>query len=86
MGISTPVILKIATPDYKKLIVDTSDGKRYHSDLSPLSNVYCFPKTAAEWEMVNADSDGFALIWSSRFEAHIDQIIAFATKIENQSA
>lgn len=82
MGVTDPVIVKIAIPEYKKIIIEASDGLRYHSDLSELSRVYCFPKSKEEWTQVNVDSYGRALIWTSRFEAHIDQIIGLAFKKE----
>lgn len=82
MGSPNPLIIKVSTPEYKKVIVDASDGNRYHSDLSSLEKVYCFPKTKTEWDKVSSDSFGSALIWESRFEAHMDQIIGLAYKIE----
>jgi hypothetical protein len=85
MGTSPPVILKVLAPEFKKVVVETSNGKRYHSDLSSFSNVYCFPKSDSEWRSVGPDSAGFALVWSSRFEVHVDQIIALATKVEDSS-
>ncbi len=44
MGETTPVILRVAAPEYRKVIVDASDGKRYFSDLTELAIVFCFPK------------------------------------------
>ncbi len=85
MGSSPPVILKVATPEYKKVVIEASNGKRYFSDLTYLSNVYCFPKTTEDWSKVTQDSGGYALVWVSRFEAHIDQIIGLATKTEDIS-
>ncbi len=85
MGSSPPVILKFMTPEYKKVVIEASNGKRYHSDLSYLSKVYCFPKNSEEWSKVTQDSAGYALVWTSRFEVHIDQIIGLATKIEDIS-
>ncbi len=82
MGSPNPVIVNVSTPEYKKVIIEASDGQRYHSDLSQLSGVYCFPKNKTEWEQVSADSFGAALTWTSRFEAHIDQIIGLAYKVE----
>ena len=35
-----------------------------------------------EWTQVSVDSYGRALIWTSRFEAHIDQIIGLTFKKE----
>jgi hypothetical protein len=81
----SPIILKVATPAYKKLIVDASNGKRYHSDLSSFAGVYCFPKNLEDWQAVSRDGAGLALIWSCRFEVHIDQVIGLATKIEDSS-
>lgn len=82
MGSPNPVIMKVTTPEYQKVIVEASDGLRYYSDLSSLSRVYCFPKNKADWDRVSADSFGSALIWTSRFEAHMDQIIGLAYKTE----
>lgn len=83
MGSPDPVAVRVFTPEYKKVVVEASDGHRYHADLSSLSGVYCFPKNKAEWDQVSADSFGSALIWTSRFEAHMDQIIGLAYKTEN---
>ena len=85
MDSATPIILKVSATEYKKVIVDASNGKRYYADLSYLYKVFCFPKSEEEWKMVSQDSSGFALIWSSRFEAHIDQVIGLATKVEDIS-
>lgn len=85
MGSSPPVILKVQTPEYKKVVIEASNGKRYHSDLSDLSGVYCFPKSESDWQAVSIDVAGYALIWTSRFEAHIDQVIGLATKVEDSS-
>lgn len=83
MGASTPVILKVQTPEYREVIVEASNGKRYYSDLSSLSAVYCFPKSEADWRDVSIDGEGLSLIWSSRFEVHIDQVIGLATRVED---
>jgi hypothetical protein len=56
---------------------------RYFSDLSSLSGVYCFPKNLQQWQQVSVDSDGLALIWACRFEAHIDQVIGLFSKKES---
>ena len=85
MDSSTRVILKVETPEYKKVVIETSDGQRYFSDLKALSSVYCYPKTKPDWDKVSADSYGRALIWSSRFEAHIDQVIGLSYKSEKVS-
>lgn len=80
MAYPTPVIKKISIPSYKKIIIETSDDRRYESDLSSFSAVYCFPKDEAEWKKCNVDSYGLGIIWSSRFEVHVDQVIGLATK------
>lgn len=82
MGSPNLVAVKVSTPEFQKVIVEASNGFRYHADLSPLSKVYCFPKSKIEWDQVLPDSYGTALIWTSRFEAHMDQIIGFAYKTE----
>ena len=82
MGTSNPLIISVSTPEYKKVIVEASDGIRYYSDLSALSPVYCFPKTKGVWDKVSPDSQGLALIWTTRFEVHIDQVIGLAYKSE----
>lgn len=83
MGSTTPVILSVLAPKLGTVVIETSDGNRYYSDLSSLKNVYCYPKTDEEWKKVNIDSYGLGLMWSSRFEVHIDQVIALATKVES---
>ncbi len=82
MGSTYSLIVNISTPEYKKIIVETSDGKRYFSDLSPLSQVYCFPKNKIEWDKVSSDSFGLALAWTTRFEVHLDQVIGLSYKSE----
>jgi len=58
MDSSTRVILKVETPEYKKVVIETSDGQSYFSDLKALSSVYCYPKTKPDWDKVSADSYG----------------------------
>lgn len=82
MGSPNPVVVKVSTPEYLKVIVEASDGRRYYADLSSLSGVYCFPKNKTQWDQVAADSFGSALVWTTRFEAHMDQIIGLAYKTE----
>lgn len=82
MDSTTPVVLNLNSQEYMKISIDSSDGKRYYADLSSFKNVYCFPKSLDEWKKVYPDSFGTALIWSSRFEVHIDQIIGLAHRIE----
>lgn len=82
MGFPPPVIRKVSAQDYMKLVIETSDGRRYFSDLSSMSTVYCFPKSSDEWKSVTIDNYGLALNWSNRFEVHVDQVIGFAYKVE----
>ncbi len=82
MGSTTSVILNVSAPKLGTVIVETSNGNRYYSDLSSLKAVYCYPKTNEQWKKVNIDSYGLGLMWSSRFEVHVDQVIALATKVE----
>lgn len=82
MGSTTPVILRVSAPRLGLVVIEASDGNRYYSDLNSLKDVYCYPKTNEEWKKVNIDSYGLGLMWSSRFEVHVDQVIALATKVE----
>ena len=82
MGAATTVILKVETPDYGKVTIEASDGLKYFADLRSFSKVYCYPKTRELWSQLSIDSYGRALIWTTRFEAHIDQIIGLAFKTE----
>ncbi len=82
MATTTPVIKRITILAYKKIAIETSDGHRYESDISALSGVYCFPKNEAEWARCSVDSYGLGIIWASRFEVHVDQVIGLATKVE----
>jgi hypothetical protein len=76
------VIVKFEIPGYRRVIIQSADGTRYHSDLSSLSRTYCYPKNLTEWKKASVDSYGLALVWRSRFEAHVDQIIGLASKKE----
>ncbi|MBI2027871.1 MAG: hypothetical protein HYS98_08760 [Deltaproteobacteria bacterium] len=82
MGSPTPIIIDVAANGLGDVIIEASDGNRYYSDLSSLKKVYCYPKNSDEWKNVSIDSYGMGLIWGTRFEVHIDQIIALATKSE----
>jgi len=77
-----PRILKVHTPEYKKVVVEASDEIRYYADLSSFDSVHCFPKSKSDWDRVGPDEDGWALIWASRFEVHVDQVIDHAYKKE----
>lgn len=82
MGLANPVILGVATPQYGRVVVETSEGLRYTTDLSSLARVYCYPRDKVAWDQVSPDSHGLALVWTSRFEVHVDQVIALAEKAE----
>ena len=76
------VILKVETPEYGHVVIETSDGVRYHADLKAFAFVYCYPKTREQWNEVSQDACGLALVWTSRFEVHVDQVVALANWIE----
>ena len=82
MDTTNPVILNVSTPQYQRVVIEASNGIRYFCDLSALSKVYCFPKTEKDWSKVSPDSYGLGLVWESRFEVHVSQIVALADKIE----
>jgi hypothetical protein len=82
MGRATPLILSVSTPAYMQVSIEASDGNRYDADLSSLSRVYCFPRAIKEWSEFSIDSYGLALIWASRFEVHVDQIVGLSTHVE----
>jgi hypothetical protein len=86
MGSPTPLIRSVMTPGYMRVSIDASDGNRYDADLSSFSGVYCFPRDASEWSRVSIDSYGLALVWASRFEVHVDQIIGLATCVRPASS
>ncbi len=82
MGAPTPVALSVWTPKYGTVVVAASDGCRYHADLTSFSSVYCFPHGEEDWGQVSIDSDGLGLIWPSRFEVHMDQVVGLAHRRE----
>jgi hypothetical protein len=82
MDTPAPVILRVGTPEYACVVVETSDGMRYETDLGSFAPVYCFPRTLEGWGAVTQDASGLALVWASRFEVHVDQVIALARRAE----
>ena len=82
MDRAPPVIKKVSALSYKIIVVEASDGIRYEADLTSLAKVYCFPRNISEWKRLSIDNYGLGVIWSSRFEVHVDQIIGLATKVE----
>ena len=81
----TPVILSVSVPEFEKIVIETSEDKRYFADLKNFRKVYCYPKNLDEWKKVSIDPHGFGLIWSCRFEVHVDQVIGLANKVEQVS-
>lgn len=82
----TPLIRAVSTPEYGRVEIDTSDGKRYSAELSLFRSVACFPRTEEAWRRVSIDSYGLGLVWASRFEVHADQVIGLADRITSATA
>jgi hypothetical protein len=83
MGATAPLIARVETPDYGRVVIEASDGQRYHADLSSFARVFCYPTDREAWQQVGIDAWGLALIWTSRFEVHVDQIIALADRVDS---
>jgi hypothetical protein len=73
--------------EYKKIKIILNDGTIIFSNLDEFEDVYCFPKEG-DWKNVSIDSYGRGLIWSTRFEVHIDQVIdaSYSTEKENSAS
>ena len=82
MGATAPLIARVETPSYGRIVIEASDGRRYHADLSSFSSVVCYPKTPEAWREVGIDAYGLGLVWTSRFEVHADQIIGLADRVD----
>lgn len=76
MDKATSLIVSVSALQNFQVEVKLSDGTKVVSDLSRFKAVYCFPKSESEWQKVSIDSQGLDLIWASRFEVHVDQILA----------
>ena len=76
------LIKKVSPLKYNKIMIETSLGKKYSSDLSFFNKVHCYP-TEADWKNVSIDKSGLDLIWSTKFKINLTQIIEHAFKIEN---
>jgi hypothetical protein len=76
------VILRVTTPDYRRVVIEASDGFRYQADLSSFESVHCFPRTKDDWDRVAVDSYGLGLVWTTRFEVHVDQVVGLASRRE----
>jgi hypothetical protein len=79
---SNPLVVSVSTPAYGRVAIEASDGRRYEADLSLFSGVYCFPRTEEEWAAVAPDAAGLGLVWTTRFEVHVDQVVALAHRVE----
>lgn len=80
------MIRSVSTPAYMRVSIEATDGNRYEANLSSFSGVFCFPRTAQEWASVSIDSYGLDLVWATRFEVHVDQVIGLADRVEPCSA
>ena len=78
MGPPTPVAIAVDAPELGKVVVDASDGVRYYADLTTFTSISCYPRTEADWRRVQPDSYGLTLIWTTRFEVHMDQVVSLA--------
>lgn len=82
MDSPTPLIAAVSTPEYGRVMIEASDGKAYSANLTSFASVHCFPQTWEEWKQVAPDTDGRALVWTSRFEVHVDQVVGLADSVE----
>jgi hypothetical protein len=82
MGYPAALIRSVSTPEYGRICIDASDGNCYHADLSSFSSVYRYPRDLEAWSQVSIDSYGLGLLWASRFEVHVDQILGMADRVE----
>lgn len=82
--IASPIgLIKKATPlKYNKIMIESSLGKKYYSDLTFFQKVHCYP-SEMDWKNVSIDKSGLVLTWPTKFEIKITQIIEHAFKIEN---
>ena len=83
MDKATKLIVSIEPLEYCRVQILTSDGQFVTADLSRFKTVHCFPKTEKDWKLVSVDSSGLDLIWSSRFEVHVDQVLDNSILVEN---
>ncbi len=76
------LVKNVTSLKYPKIEFETTEGKKYISDLSFFKKVKCFPKNQDEWNKVFATEGGYNITWSTRFEIHIFQAIEYATSEE----
>lgn len=74
-------ITKVTPNKYNKIIIETSLGKRYFSDLTFFQNIHCYPKMD-EWNNVTIDKSGLDLIWPGKFRVSLGQIIDHSFKVD----
>ena len=82
MDSTTPIATSVHALELGKVVVEGSDGIRYYADLQSFSSVPCYPQTLEDWRTVHVDSYGLALLWTTRFEVHMDQVVGLAFKKE----
>jgi hypothetical protein len=72
----TNILVKSVTAlKYPKIEFETTDGKKYISDLSFFKKVKCFPSSQEQWDRVFTTEEGYNITWSSRFEINVFQAI-----------
>jgi hypothetical protein len=84
MDSANKIIKYFEVLEYKKIKIVLNDGTVIFSDLSELDDVYCFP-AEKDWNKISIDNYGRGLIWSTRFEVHIDQIIDSSYSVEKEN-
>jgi hypothetical protein len=81
MDNTSTIIKKVIPLEYNKLVIETNENEKFFADLSTFSKVYCYPGID-DWKNVSIDSYGIDLIWPTRFEVHITQVIDSSYKVE----
>jgi hypothetical protein len=72
------MILDFEFPGFCLIKIQTSNGQTYLSDLTSFSDIYCFPKTAAEWKLGTLEGR-YTITWPTGFDVHINQIISHSS-------
>ena len=85
MDSANKIIRHFEIIEYKKIKIILNDGTIIFSNLKDFDDVYCFPREN-QWGLISIDSYGRGLIWPSRFEIHIDQIIDSAYLVEKENS
>ena len=72
----TNILIKHVTAlEFNKVEFETTDGKKYISDLGYFKKVVCFPPNQAEWNKVSITEGGYNITWACRFEVNVYQAI-----------